>query len=169
MVQITDDGRLLKAVHGALPDNLEQTSLASDAAAVTAALPLCEDGVLLASDCAKIVVDWLKGMASSSAHTNKLACTWRYSHCNGDTERSGGICKVKAHRDLADVSDAQEDRNNHFGNKLADEYAAKGALLHGVPQAAAESYLRQAKELKKILLHMAMVLVQWPRVEILAG
>ena len=97
-------------------------------------------------------------------HTNPIACTWRHHFFgSGDAQRLAGIIKVKAHRSLIDVSDDHQDRMDYFGNSLADRYVQKVAQLHGLSDSDASPYIFEFKEVKKILLHMAEVVENWPK------
>ena len=161
ILQLTEDGALRHAVYAAVPRNLPQTSLMAEVCALALAGELGK-GITVSSDCQKVVSDWEDGQEVNCHHRSKLACSWRMIGDSGRDRNIANVRKVKAHRDLELVSDKPEDILDFIGNAYADEHARKGALLHDFDMLTEAEYNRQSRKVKKLMLHMATVISQWP-------
>ena len=156
-VQISEDGSVLKAIFGCLPKSIPQNSLSAEYAALACAMENAVQGTY-AGDCADVLQRFSEG-ANHAVRTNSpSACVWRIMlHRYGDAglhARVQDVCKVKAHRALADAGDDSDDVRDYWGNFHADALAKEGALLHQAPTCDIAAYKADKNVLCKIAYHM---------------
>ena len=153
IVQVDPMGVLLKAAYGTVPRRLEQDSLTSEHCAFSAAADLGDKAIYL-GDCQEVVSAASRSWKVLLNSDCQNACIWKsiYSRNKSLSPRIQSVCKTKAHRSESEVSDAE--RVEFLGNKLADEYARLGALLHQPHDDDIINYHAARKNLKALAYHM---------------
>ena len=128
--QINNFGDVVKAVWGAVPSRLPQTSLCGEFAALWAIVEVGK-GVNAVIDCANVISSWHRGPPAMVNSFTPHACTFKYMLGIHPLEgRVGSVQKIKAHHNLEDVPDTERDFFLRRGNDAADSLAKQGAALH---------------------------------------
>ena len=154
VVQINEEGELLRAIYGCLPRHMPQTPLAAEYAAFF----MFATHVSIATyvgDCVDVLTNFNKGLAKALSPDKLHADTWKACL----TKRGMSFCsdlstlKVKAHQDISSISDVSQ-KFFAVGNAHADELAKKGAELHPPNSDDVQLYKTTHADVRKQMLHM---------------
>ena len=159
VVQINNQGEILRAIYGSVPASLPQTSLSGEYAALSAAFDVCS-GATFVTDCAEIVRAHSIGVDRALKEDTPHACTWRVLVARHEDlcNRVVRVVKTKAHRKKEDLADDPEELLNFLGNEAADRLAKEGAALHAPEESDLKLYAMAKQELTAIALHMTETL-----------
>ena len=160
IVQVSEDGNLDRAVYGAIPAALPQTSLAAEYGALSAAYDN-SIGVNYVGDCEDVVRSVNGPVDAALTSRSPHACTWRLLlHRYGEAlgTRVLSAIKTKAHRHLSDVEESANEKRRYWGNFLADQYAKLGGELHAPPPCDVICFKKNRVVLVKLAYHMVDVL-----------
>ena len=103
--------------------------------------------------CAKLFDDFRKGFHISASPSNPIACTWRHIQQS----------KVKAHRNLEQVSDGSEDMHYFLGNQSRRDSKFWGAGKHEVIDSDLADLKKATHEITDLAVYMAGILSAWPK------
>ena len=155
IVQVNEDGDVIKSIHGCVPAMYAQTSLAAEHMAFWVAFENSARGIY-AGDCADVLGWYHKGWKELQVGRSPHA-----DLCRSVLGRAGDcldgivdVAKVKAHRTLRETLDLNESVVDFHGNQQADLLAKKGAELHPPNSPDVNRYKARKKEVTHLALHM---------------
>ena len=163
VVQADDEGNFHRAVYGLIPRLVGQTSFAGENGAICVAFDLATSPLKLWSDCLGAIKYYERGLVWACDVDRCAGSIWRsISQRHPDLSNvCQGIGHVKAHRDDSEACDDAEIVRIK-GNRLADEFAKRGASLHLPDEGSILSHRLLRQRIKIVLGHISACLSLWP-------
>lgn len=160
--QIDPDGATMAATTGIMFKGIDQTASNGKSVGMTMARFNAEQGAALAGDCQSVIANFNKPYGVVAAPDKKNGGQWRaIQHELGHWREQWAIEKIKAHRNLQDITDPRE-LWMAKSNDVADTLAKKAAQRHRLGAEAGEAASKALKFHREVALAMGRLLPSLP-------
>ena len=160
IVQINQQGDIVRAIYGSLPSRLPQNSIQAEGASLVVAFEMARRCKAV-SDCQAVIDGFKKGSDAAATPSNPLGGVWRQISTQRGADAIVEIDKIKSHQ--AQPAQHSSGWLQWEGNFEADELAKAGAELSAVPQDQLQEFMSGKNKIYKIVHHMLETLSDWPK------